>query len=432
MQGGRAARGATGRPARPGGAGKPPSQRKARLVRLGDVCAIVQGQSPPSPSCTGDPESGLPFYQGKAEFGRMYPTPNRWCSEPVKVAIKNDILVSVRAPVGDVNICPGRCCIGRGIMAVRAQEGVDHMYVFYYLRYIQGRIRRLGSGTTFMSITGEQLRGVKISMPGLERQRRIASILSNVDAAIESVEKHIAHYGRLKNSLMTSLLSSCVQTSNNTKAKRRICDMLRLDKHAGSWASVPLSQLCGVNGSADASSTIYVGLEHIVSCKNYILAPGHVEDFKTHRPFQKNNILYGKLRPELNKVWLATCDGHCSVDILVLSPRTKTIVPTLLLYFLACSKFVKLAVSLSSGTKMPRTSWTNMKNIRFLVPPLETQHRVASILSGVDAQLALVMFELKFLIIIAFFNIGLKIPILSSHNYSSCKNLEAGCALTNQ
>jgi len=158
--------------------------RAAREARLGDVCAIVQGQSPTSSTCTSDPGSGLPFYQGKAEFGRTYPTPNRWCSEPLKIAIKNDILVSVRAPVGDVNLCSERCCIGRGIMAVRTLVGADHLYVFYYLRAIQGRIRRLGSGTTFMSITGKQLQEVKISMPSLEHQKHIASILSGVDAQL--------------------------------------------------------------------------------------------------------------------------------------------------------------------------------------------------------------------------------------------------------
>ena len=89
--------------------------------RLGDVAEIVLGQSPPS-STYNENENGLPFYQGKLEFGNIYPSPQKWCTEPKKIAEKGDVLISVRAPVGPTNICPERSCIGRGLAAIRGRR----------------------------------------------------------------------------------------------------------------------------------------------------------------------------------------------------------------------------------------------------------------------------------------------------------------------
>ena len=87
-------------------------------VKLGDVCEIVMGQSPPS-STYNKEKKGLPFFQGKAEFSELYPEVRKWCSKPKKLAEPLDILVSVRAPVGSTNIVNQKCCIGRGLAALR-------------------------------------------------------------------------------------------------------------------------------------------------------------------------------------------------------------------------------------------------------------------------------------------------------------------------
>lgn len=76
-------------------------------TKLGEISEIILGQSPPS-STYNENGSGVPFYQGKLEFGDIYPTPQKWCSAPKKIAEKGDVLISVRAPVGPTNICPER------------------------------------------------------------------------------------------------------------------------------------------------------------------------------------------------------------------------------------------------------------------------------------------------------------------------------------
>ncbi len=123
---------------------------------LGEISEVILGQSPPS-STYNEIGEGLPFYQGKLEFGYIYPSPQKWCSSPKKIAEKNDVLISVRAPVGPTNICPEKSCIGRGLAAIRPKGGIESLLVLYLIRAFENSIAGKGTGTTFNAITGSQL-----------------------------------------------------------------------------------------------------------------------------------------------------------------------------------------------------------------------------------------------------------------------------------
>jgi len=124
---------------------------------LSQVADVVAGQSPPSSFYNKNGE-GLPFYQGKTDFGDKYPIARNWCAgERHKEAIKNDILLSVRAPVGPVNICDNRSVIGRGISAIRAKTGNSFEYLYFYLKDHEQKIEKLGTGSTFKAITQSQI-----------------------------------------------------------------------------------------------------------------------------------------------------------------------------------------------------------------------------------------------------------------------------------
>src|SRR5687768_4537224 len=101
------------------------------LCRLDEVSEIILGQSPSSDTYNTDGK-GLPFYQGKAEFGDLYPTTVKWCSKPKKIAEAGDILISVRAPVGPTNLAREKSAIGRGLAALRPQNGMPSKYLLYY------------------------------------------------------------------------------------------------------------------------------------------------------------------------------------------------------------------------------------------------------------------------------------------------------------
>jgi type I restriction enzyme S subunit len=159
-----------------------------KWVNLGDVCEIIMGQSPPS-STYNTGKIGLPFFQGKAEFTELHPIVEKWCSSPNKIAKANDILLSVRAPVGSTNVANQDCCIGRGLAAIRYK---NWKYLFYFLNRIAKQLDEKGTGTTFKAISGETIRETKFPFPNETIQQAIVSkieeLFSELDKGIEQLK----------------------------------------------------------------------------------------------------------------------------------------------------------------------------------------------------------------------------------------------------
>lgn len=178
-----------------------------QVVRLGEYKGIqlIMGQSPPSISYNRNKE-GIPFLQGKAEFGTVYPEVTTYTTQPLKIAEKDDILISVRAPVGDVNISPFRLCIGRGLAAIRVKQGNNFFY-FYWFHDNKNKIENIGKGSTFKAITKDELENFSIPLPPLPEQKKIAEILSAVDEELELEKRRKEKLEKVKRGLMEELLT---------------------------------------------------------------------------------------------------------------------------------------------------------------------------------------------------------------------------------
>ena len=163
---------------------------------LKDLVDIQMGQSPDSKFYNND-KIGLPFYQGKADFGRINPIPKIWCSKSKKEAKPNDILISVRAPVGDLNINNEQSCIGRGLAAITCKSDVDMMYLYYHLKYLKPQLRHISTGSTFESINRSQLENLIIDYKPYSEQIKISNILQVVQRQIEVREKLLRLYDLL-------------------------------------------------------------------------------------------------------------------------------------------------------------------------------------------------------------------------------------------
>lgn len=162
-----------------------------KLEFLGGISDIIAGQSPPS-STYNRVGAGLPFYQGKADFGDWFPKARMWCSGPVKVSQPGDVLISVRAPVGPTNLVAETSCIGRGLGAIRPKASkLDGLYLIHYLRSVEPKIASLGRGSTFSAITRGDLAELQIPLPPLSEQKRIAAILDKADAIRRKLQQSL-------------------------------------------------------------------------------------------------------------------------------------------------------------------------------------------------------------------------------------------------
>jgi len=150
------------------------------------------------------------------------------------------------------------------------------------------------------------------------------------------------------------------------------------------WNLCNLEEVCSIRNKTNVDSELYIGLEHIGQGNNMLISRGNSKEFKsTKNTFKKGDVLYGKLRPLLNKVYLATEDGYCSTDILPLQANGK-ISAEFLLRVLTHKNFLSFAVATSSGTKMPRTNWSDIRDFKILLPPSQEQHKIALIVSSLD------------------------------------------------
>jgi type I restriction enzyme S subunit len=177
-------------------------------VKLGDptVSEIILGQSPPSDTYNTD-KLGLPFYQGKSDFGLLNPKPRIWCSNPEKIALAGDILISVRAPVGDVNIAMDACAIGRGVSAIRAGKKIDNTYLFYALMFCKPILESQSSGAIFASINKNTIKELEIPYFPYSDQVKISKVLHLINSKILNEITALDVAQQLKSSAMHTLFS---------------------------------------------------------------------------------------------------------------------------------------------------------------------------------------------------------------------------------
>lgn len=174
------------------------------VVTLSEACDIVMGTSPDSQYYNTNCE-GLPFYQGKTEFTDMYiGGAEVWCTKPIRVAEKNEILMSVRAPVGAINIAAEKCCIGRGLCSIKPKDNVTKLlFVFYALKLQEEEISRLGTGSTFKAVNKDQVYNkITLPLPPLPLQQQFVEIATQAEATKESLRKSIENIDQVIKSLI--------------------------------------------------------------------------------------------------------------------------------------------------------------------------------------------------------------------------------------
>lgn len=158
---------------------------------LSEYCFVNMGQSPASETYNNNAD-GLPFYQGNADFGEIHPQTRIWCSAPVKIANKGDLLISVRAPIGALNIATEQCCIGRGLAALTPK--LDKCRIKYIYFAIQSQINFLianGTGSTFKAVNKNTLENLLIPVSSLNKQDEIVNIFEKLNNIINKRKEQL-------------------------------------------------------------------------------------------------------------------------------------------------------------------------------------------------------------------------------------------------
>lgn len=179
---------------------------------LSDIAEITMGQSP-SGNSYNENGQGTVFFQGRAEFGFRFPTIRLFTSEPKRIAQKNDTLMSVRAPVGDLNVAHEECCIGRGLAAIHSKDN-HQSFVHYTMFFLHRELDVFnGEGTVFGSINRNALNSMPIRVPPIDLMDKFENIVSPMDKLIRTNFDEICHLQAIRDSILPKLMAGEIDLS---------------------------------------------------------------------------------------------------------------------------------------------------------------------------------------------------------------------------
>jgi Restriction endonuclease S subunits len=219
-------------------------------ISLDQLATFEMGQSPDSKFVV-ESDEGIPFLQGCAEFGTITPNFIVSCIRPKKICKPGDILISVRAPVGDLNKADREYCIGRGLAAIRFKNGIDTNFGWHLLSYWATSLRAVAQGSTFEAIGKQELANLQIADIPLPEQRRIAEILDTIDEAIQKTEALISKLKAMKQGLLHDLLTHGLDKNGKLRDPKAHPEQFKdspLGKIPSGWKIHGLDTICQLSG----------------------------------------------------------------------------------------------------------------------------------------------------------------------------------------
>lgn len=179
---------------------------------LSDIAIVIMGQSPDGKSYN-ENGVGMVFYQGRAEFGARFPTERLFTTGPKRIAQENNILISVRAPVGDLNVAKEKCCIGRGLAALHSKDK-HQSYLLYTMFALRPKLDVFnGEGTVFGSINREALNSLSISIPPIAEMDKFEALAAPIDKLIRTNFDEIYRLQIIRDTLLPRLMSGELDVS---------------------------------------------------------------------------------------------------------------------------------------------------------------------------------------------------------------------------
>ncbi len=327
----------------------------------------------------------MPFFQGKADFGELFPTVRTWCSKPNKVAEPNDILISVRAPVGATNICNVTACIGRGLAAIKPSEKVVQKYLLYYFRYFEPILSASGNGAIFSAITMSDLKEVQIPLPPLEVQKKIAAVLEKADELRLKREEQIK---RLDDLLQATFLDMFGDPVTNPKGwpVKKLQDLLKDKKDL----------VDGPFGSSVNTQTDYIenGEIPVIRTKNVGLLCFKPEDLKfmtreKYETVKRSQVLPGDivltkvgtignlcLFPSVFEEAVLSTTGSCRIR-----PNKDALEPLFLLHYLY--HYRPRMLEIASTAVQAFLNMNHIKNFDIFIPPADRQKRFGEVCNSI-------------------------------------------------
>ena len=346
-------------------------------VKLKDVCTINMGQSPSSDSYN-ENGHGVPFFQGNADFGERYPVTRKWCSAPTKMAAPEDILISVRAPIGAMNYAKEECCIGRGLAALTPnREKVAPEYIFWLLKSKDEELNCKGTGSTFKAIGRNILEETLVPNISLEKQTECAIILEKTYRVILSRKQQLQKLDEL--------------------VKARFIELFGTETEFDKWPCCTIGDVADVCVGVVIKPTQYYTDKGIPAFRSLNIGEMHVKDsdwvYFTEEGHQKNQksvvhkndvLVVRSGAPGTACVATEKYDGYNAVDIIIAHPDNSKVNSIFLAAFTNMPHGMNQIRERTGGAAQQHFNVGGYKAMRLIMPSIELQNQYAAFVEQTD------------------------------------------------
>lgn len=348
---------------------------------LKDVCAINMGQSPDSKSYN-DTGDGVPFFQGNADFGVRYPVTRKWCSEPTKMAAPNDILISVRAPIGAMNYAKENCCIGRGLAALTPDKSkVSPEFIFWLLKGKNAELNSKGTGSTFKAISRKVLEEIMIPEISLEKQIEFSKILERVYGVIQARKEELQKLDELIKARFVEMFGTLHDNEKgfDVVTIEGVCSLIKDGTH-----QTPQYTEDKETGYKFLSSKDVMSQKIDWTDIKYIPAELHKKLYATIRP-QRNDILMSKNGVNYGVAAVNDTDEVFDIYVSLALLRPKELINPVFFRCVINNPETKRQFDSSiKGIGVPNLHLGEIKKTKIFLPPMELQKEFVSFVEQVD------------------------------------------------
>jgi type I restriction enzyme S subunit len=349
------------------------------VVEVGDIAELAMGQSPPG-HLVEELNSGLPFLQGNAEFGAVQPSPRLQCDAAPRRCERGDLLISVRAPVGEINVADQRYGIGRGLGAVRF-GGIDRRFGVHAFTEAASQLHRVAQGTTFAAIGRRELAAVRMPAPVDDtEQRRIAEILDTSDELVRSTELILEKHSKVHAGL--------------------VCELFEKSAYSGGWPVHPVADV------VDPARPVTYGIVQpgprqregegvpIIRGQDYSNNVARLNDLywvlpSVAAPYRRATLRSGDLLLSIVGVYVGTVgqvplglDGGNITQTTARIAIRRPFIPRFFFHQLMSPRFQLDVRRYTKGSAQPGLNLADVEHMRVSVPPVPTQEAVATILDS--------------------------------------------------
>ncbi|NOI35177.1 hypothetical protein F0250_14585 [Vibrio cyclitrophicus] len=341
------------------------------LVNLSTICQIDMGSAPKGSTYV-ELDSGVPLIAGAADYGDVFPRPKKATLEPTKLCKKGDIIICVRATIGDLNWADKEYCLGRGVAGLRVHdEKLDSKYLWYFIASIEDELYRNSTGSTFPQINKKVIESLEIPLPPLETQKQIAAVLEEADQLRKDCQQMEQELNSLAQSVFIDMFGDPV---TNPKG----------------WETVPCKTLCEkitvgvvvqpasyyIDSGVPALRSLNVRENKLSEDKMmYFSKEAHTKQLAKSQIFEGDVLIVRSGQPGRAAVVTKKFDNCNCIDVLIARPDASVLESQYLSFFLNSEGGRKLVLKEERGQVQKHLNVKVLNEALIPYPPIEKQRQ---------------------------------------------------------